>query len=224
MSRKTSHRGNHDQRVARTNFLSHKMSRRLKSYAAAAGMGAFAVGHDADAAIVFTDVPDQTITQGQGPIYINLDSTGYNEFAIAAFGDSIRVNPYNIAPQDSKVLTSGSYYVQSFAAGEVIGDGDPAAAGGRFAGRQVGLYFYNFVGTDKYVGLQWDIGGGDVRYGWARVDVTSAGNGTATLYSFAYQGVANTPIVAGAIPEPTSLALLAAGGGGLALLRRRRRD
>ena len=40
---------------------------------------------DAAGAIVYTDVPDVTITQGQGPIYLNLDNAGQNEFAIAAF-------------------------------------------------------------------------------------------------------------------------------------------
>ncbi len=199
------------------------VTERLANYSAAAGLGAFAFVPIAQGEIVFTDVPDQTITQGDAPIYLNLDGVGYNEFAIAAFNDSVRVNPYNIGPQDSKVLTSGSYYVFSFAEGDVIGDGDAAAGGARFAGRVSGPYFYNFLGTDGFVGLQWDIGGGDIRYGWARVDVTADNNGTATLYSFAYESTANVPITAGAVPEPTSLALLAAGGGALALSRRRRR-
>ena len=201
-----------------------RIARHLKSYSTAAGLGAFAFVQAAEGTIVFTDVSDQAITQGDPPIYLNLDGVGYNEFAIAAFNDSVRVNPYNIGPQDSKVLTSmGSYYVFSFAAGEIIGDGDNAAGGARFAGRVSGPYFYNFVGTDGYVGLQWDIGGGDVRFGWARVDVTPDNGGTATLYSFAYESIANTPLAAGAVPEPTSLGLLAAGGGALALANRRRR-
>lgn len=198
------------------------VSGRLAAYATAAGLGAFGVLQDAAGAIVYTDVPDVTITQGEGPIYINLDSAGQNEFAIAAFLSSVRVNPYNVGSQASKVLTSVSYYVNSFAAGASI---DPAAAeagGARFAGRQAGGDFYNFVGTDKYVGLKWDVGGGNFNYGWARVDVSAANNGTATLLSFAYESTPNAPIVAGAIPEPSSLALLAAGGGALVLKRRRK--
>lgn len=197
------------------------LATRLTSYAAAAGLGAFGLTEHAGAAIVYTDVPDTTITQGQGPIYINLDNVGQNEFAIAAFSNSVRVNPYNIGSQDSKVLTSMTYYVHSFAAGAPIGPGAAEAMGGRFAGRLVGADFYNFVGTEKFVGLKWDLGGGDVRFGWARVDVTPADSGTATLLGYAYESAANTAINAGAVPEPTSLALLAAGGGAVALKRRR---
>ena len=198
------------------------LTARLASYTAAASLGAFGLVQQADAAIVYTDVPDTTITQGESPIYLNLDGVGQNEFAIAAFNNSVRVNPYNIGPQNSKVLTSMSYYVNSFNAGAAIGPGAAEAEGARFAGRLTASGFYNFVGAGKYVGLKWDIGGGNSRFGWARVDVTSANNGTATLFSFAYESTPNTTIAAGAIPEPSSLALLAAGGGAVALKRRRR--
>jgi hypothetical protein len=207
--------------TSRSRGISDWLNGRIGAYTAAASLGAFGLVQDADAAIVYTDVPDTTITQGQGPLYINLDNVGQNEFAIAAFSNSVRVNPYDIGGQQSKVLTSMNYYVNSFAAGDSIGPSAAEAGGGRFAGRQVGQDFYNFVGTDKFVGLKWDIGGGNVRFGWARIDVTAANNGTATLFSYAYESTPNTAIAAGAVPEPSSLALLAAGGGAVALKRRR---
>ena len=200
------------------------LSGRLSSYAAAAGLGAFGFAQAADGAIVFTDVPDATITQStpSQTLYINLDSVGYNEFAVAAHSNGVRVNPYNVGPQSSKVLTSGNYYVNSIIAGAEIGPTSAEAVAPRFAGRQAGPYFYNFVGADKYLGLKWDIGSGNFLYGWARLDVTADNMGTATLFGFAYETEPNTSIVAGQIPEPSSLALLAAGGGAVALKRRRR--
>src|SRR3954453_5036595 len=201
------------------------ISARLASYTAAAGLGALGLAQSVDGAVVYTDVPDTTITQTQGPIYINLDNVGQNEFAIAAILSSVRVNPYNIGGQQSKVLTSGSYYVNSFAGGAPIGPAAAEAGGARFAGRQAGPDFYNFVGTGKYVGLKWDIGGGAFNFGWARVYVTSANKGTATLYDYASESTPNTAIVAGdtgAVPEPSSLALLAAGAGAIGLKSRRK--
>ena len=129
--------------------LPKRLAQRLTSYTTAAGLGAFAFSQAADAAIVYTDIPDATITQG-GTLYINLDGVGYNEFAVAAHSNSIRVNPYNVGAQDSRVLTSGSYYVHSFEANDAIGPGAAEAGGARFAGRVSGPYFYNFVGTDTF--------------------------------------------------------------------------
>jgi hypothetical protein len=203
--------------------------KRLFSYAAAAGVGAFSFGQTGEAAIMYTDVvPDTTVsTPGSGSdvLYINLDNAGYNEFALAAlaFDRSIRVNPYNVIPQASEVLTSGSYYVVGFAPGALIGPASAAAGGARFALRSpyVGAY-YNFLGTGLYTGLKWDIGGGNFLYGWAAIDVTAqAGVGSsATLLSYAYETTPDTPIEAGAVPEPDTLALLAAGFGALAMRRR----
>lgn len=47
---------------------------------------------------------------------------------------------------------------------------------------------------------------------------------TFTLYSFAYEDVAGQGIAAGAVPEPSTLALLLAGAAGVgAMMRRRKR-
>ena len=109
---------------------------RLTSYTAAASLGAFGFAQSSDAAIHVTDVPDTTITQGDGAIYVNLDGAGYNEFAIATILNSVRVNPYNVGPQSSKVLTSGSYYVFAFNSGDSIGPGSSEA--GQASVRQTG--------------------------------------------------------------------------------------
>lgn len=203
--------------------FSAAFSKRLKAYATAAGVGAFVCSERSEATIIYTDVPDTTIGLGQVQ-YINLNNAGYNEFAIAGISgiNQIRFNPYNIGLQASKTLTSGAYYVQSFLPGALIGPASAEAGGSNIAQRPDAYGgFYNFVGTGKYVGMKWDIGGGDFLYGWARVDVTGVNNGEATLFSYAYESDPNTAILAGQIPEPGTLALLAAGCGALALRRRR---
>lgn len=200
-----------------------------KSYSTAAMLGAMAVGQSAQAEIIFTDIDDVTIgPDAAAPIYIDINGDvdvipgAQQEFSIATFANSVRVNPYNIGAQASQVLTSNAYYVNSFSAGDAIGPASAVAGGARFAARTSGPYFYNFVEADKFVGLKWDIGGGDFLYGYAAIDIIGASYGEVevTLKSFAYESVANTAIEAGAVPEPGSLALLAAGAGALAFRRR----
>jgi hypothetical protein len=79
-----------------------------------------------------------------------------------------------------------------------------------------------------YLGLRIQTGD-DWNFGWAEVEWYRGSNfdddpSTITLKRFAYQTLADTPIAAGAIPEPATAGLfaaLAAGAGALALRRRR---
>lgn len=217
---------------------------KLATYATAAGLGAFSYAQDANAAIVFVDVPDTTITVGDPSIYIYLDGDATNELAINAFqigggpNTNITFTPFNPDSEQNAFLSGpgggAGYYVFSFAPGAEIGPGSIVSTGYGVAGgrRNFGYYFYNFIGEGNYVGFRWDIGGGDFSYGWLEVDVTGQSAtgadqgpnaGTVTLKSYAYESTPNTAIAAGVIPEPSSLALLAAGGGAVALASRRRK-
>ena len=70
----------------------------------------------------------------------------------------------------------------------------------------------------------------DVHYGWARIEliITSVTGGQGDVsfrvIDLAYESDANTGLTAGAIPEPSSLGMLAMGATGLYALRRRRKD
>lgn len=74
-----------------------------------------------------------------------------------------------------------------------------------------------------YLGLTFQ-DGGNTYYGWARVEVDySNPDGPITLFEYAYENTPSGSIDAGAVPEPSTLGLLAAGAVGLSALRRSRR-
>ena len=72
-----------------------------------------------------------------------------------------------------------------------------------------------------FVGFEFNTGAGE-QYGWASITMTEGAplNGF-TLNSYAYGDPGDT-VLAGQVPEPGSLALLAAGGAGLLAWRKRR--
>lgn len=77
-----------------------------------------------------------------------------------------------------------------------------------------------------YVGLRFDMTGGNVRYGWAEITLSDPGSipfddQTITLNRFAIEEDLNTPVSAGVVPEPSTLGLLALGAIGLLRFRRK---
>lgn len=74
--------------------------------------------------------------------------------------------------------------------------------------------------TEGYAGFRVDVGGGNYHYGWALFEYLDEGH-TVELLALAMESEVNKPIAAGAIPEPSAMALA-----GLsvvfAFLRRRR--
>lgn len=80
-------------------------------------------------------------------------------------------------------------------------------------------------GDRGFLGLQLIVGS-DTFFGWADVTLNNldgTGAGAFTLHGYAYDNIAGTPIEAGAVPEPSSIALLAAGAAGVLALKRRRK-
>ncbi len=81
-------------------------------------------------------------------------------------------------------------------------------------------------GDRGFVGLRFELDGqpGVPVYGWADIG-TNNFNGDApgrfTLYGYAYENN-GMPIPTGAVPEPSTIALLVAGAAGVAVLRRRK--
>jgi len=88
----------------------------------------------------------------------------------------------------------------------------------------------NFAGAlDKFIGFRLHLSSNeDLVYGWVRVSVVAnlndyPANGDVIIHDWAYQSTPDTPIIAGNVPEPTSLAIFALGGAGVAAWKRRRK-
>ncbi|MDY0126445.1 MAG: PEP-CTERM sorting domain-containing protein, partial [Anaerolineaceae bacterium] len=69
-----------------------------------------------------------------------------------------------------------------------------------------------WAGTERqgYFGTQFDIDG-STHYGWVYLDNTFAGLGGGDIIEWAYESTPGIGIVAGAIPEPSTISLLIGG-------------
>jgi len=105
--------------------------------------------------------------------------------------------------------------------------GDPIGGGGTFTAEDSYFNYYEFpmaagewVDPERgYMGFYVDDVDGR-HYGWADVTVPWLGT-EATLHRFAYETTPGEEILAGEIPEPTSVALLALGATGVLAARKK---
>ena len=64
----------------------------------------------------------------------------------------------------------------------------------------------------------------NIHYGWVMMDFSEFGTAGGKIVGWAYESTPNTPIPAGAIPEPSTLLLLLTGGIGLLCIKSRYRN
>ncbi|TWT47552.1 PEP-CTERM sorting domain-containing protein [Botrimarina hoheduenensis] len=192
------------------------------AYSIAAGAAAAAVGAEANAAVVYSGVQDLPIAQFSSQD-LNLDGDAYNDILLKnyVFGGNYQGATVNFFPGKVVGFNAGLSYATALSDGDVI---DAAAtAGGPFAvslayGANPNSQFDNAVGA--FLGLEFPINGMS-HFGWIRVTIDNAG-GTFVINDWAYNSTPGEGLLAGQIPEPGSLGLLAAGAAGVAALRRRR--
>lgn len=210
-----------DQKSARQQHLSPSRHNIAKQSAAvlALGLGLTAVG-PAEASIIHTTV-NQTINNGDTVDFLNV--FGGNQFTAALYATFAQVyaaatNPY---PSYSYVMINPTSLPDWMAAKLPKGTSIPTPTYRHYGYLVNGALGEWKDGQPGYVGLLFS-DGTDAFYGWAQIsvktDLTSL-----KLIDYAYETEASTPIEAGAVPLPGSLALMATGAAGLLAYRRMKR-
>lgn len=197
---------------------------RLAGYSIAAAASALAVGLPAGATVIYPGEQNILIEPGT---FLNLDLNADGNTDISLRNYLFPQGPYQGAfvpftPGRVVGFTDGLSYASVLSEGDVI-DADTTSGGPFQASLAFGAGNPNAEFNDVeggFLGLAFAIGS-DVHFGWVRVDIDNA-NAVFNVVDFAYESVAGVGITAGAIPEPSTLGLLAAGAAGLAARRRRR--
>jgi hypothetical protein len=206
--------------------LSPKLDHNLLAYAAAAtaaGVGILALSPSADAEIVYTPT-HQVLKPDSGIFHLDLNNDGINDFRFSdgyftsifarrgAFptGNTSRVTGYlDVAGSvgSNRAVAGNKGFALALPQGVKVGSARQFGSGSR-----LGLMAYcNAVGgngstnygfwdrsqKDRYLGFKFVISG-EIHYGWARFNVgRSRCAFKATLTGYAYETLANTPIVTG---------------------------
>jgi hypothetical protein len=90
-----------------------------------------------------------------------------------------------------------------------------------------GPNFLGLAGEVRYLGVKMDLNNSNLtNYGWIGVRITNEADATGEVLGYAYETIPGVPIVAGNVPEPTSLVTALIGGaailGGFVMRRVRR--
>lgn len=235
--------------------LGSGLDRKLFAYtaaASAAGAGLIALAQPVEAEIVYTPA-NQTISADQ-TFALDLNNDGIPDFI---FSD--RLSRYSFAfhkghknPSDTfsywvgnldaipqtgnRVLINHSSFAMALPGGKRIGPGEKwdttrglmaSCGSGSGVFRTSGPWHGN---RSSYLGLAFSVAG-KIHYGWARLNVTQSGCViTAVLTGYAYETVANKPIISGKTSGPAdinapmhpqaTLGMLAQGSVGLDAWRR----
>ena len=194
--------------------LSQPLQHRLNGYtrAAAAGVGALLLTQAAAAKIIYTPAHEQIPYGFDNGLYLDVNKDGINDFFFFNFFSStsstleLSIQPVN---KSNEILSTGAGFAAALRAGAEIGPkgkfqqrlGDGMVNGYSFRkGTCVGPWAH---ANKKYLGLKFLVNG-KTHFGWARLNVSCVFPHPiqATLTGYAYETVANKPIVAGKTKGP----------------------
>ncbi len=237
-----------------TNTLSKEnrdnLGKRLATYTAAATVATTVIAEDADAGVVYQDIPDVVISEPSPGIGVvagfDLDNNGTIDFEFghqlisASYGAGLVAAGENLtavsATTNTVAATSTTYngdtffYLQNLSIGTIVDSSLTAMSSLGSLNR--GYLAYGVTSScgnceftadaNGLLGVSFDADG-QTNYGWMRVKVDEGPINRITVMSYAYEDT-GAPIAAGteSVPEPGCLGLLAFGGAGLLAWRRRR--
>jgi len=178
-----------------------------------------------DGAIQYTDLnPDQTASI----ITWDLDNGGTPDFRLEVVSGTNEKS--NLVPvpggNAAGIVQTVNSNADRMVAGEVIGGAASFSNAGDtrtlFNEENPGNYDWS-VGSRGFLGLRINLG--NTHYGWADVSINPVAGSSFnhTLHGYAFENVADTAILAGAVPEPSMATLLIAGAAGVGAMRRRRK-
>lgn len=195
-----------------------------------AAMSSALVASDTSEAVpIYVDPKDQSISPGDGPINLNLSN-----LINPTFNEADAALQYNRDPTGNNLNLEFNSLGNMAAAIE-----NPLNLNAEIGEKNEFTTNFNLLNgapldtvaaqpwlgaTNAFLGMQVDVPGGSLHYGWVRLSVDA---NNVVVHDMAIESDAGAPIRAGAgaaIPEPGSLGLLALGAAGLVAWRRRRSE
>ena len=213
--------------------FSDSFRHRLNMYtlaASAAGVGMLALAQPAEAKIIYTKT--NKVIAGGEQYYLDLNHDKITDFTVVNFwttqcpdscGQWLYLKPPAGNSEIGSVINGGWHFARALSKGSAIGPKGHFLAGTGFMAAAFSTQ--GSVGpwrnvTNRYLGLKFQIKG-KTHYGWARLNVAGGfGSIVATLTGYAYETVANKPIIAGKTDGPDVISAEPATLGRLALGRR----
>jgi PEP-CTERM motif len=205
---------------------------RKTAVAALAGAGLMLAASHTHAVVVASGPVNLSIPATTNGLYLNV-VTGATNLPAGGLGSTVPgwdVNIWNATGLGffNPAAPAGGVYIAVTAGNTAnLASGTEIGAGGTFSnGVSTNISQWNLNSSNNLFGFRFlNEGNGQVHYGWGRIALGASITAPRTLVEYAFESVPGASIMAGsvgAIPEPSSYALMGLGALGVLLASRRR--